>query len=64
MNLLSLRLLDGPERCVGAERCLERDLKSSRSHLTSKMVIRENYWELHLTGGVRAHLIVRYEGHT
>ena len=52
MNLLSLRLLDGPERCVGAERCLERDLKSSRSHLTSKMVIRENYWELHLTGGV------------
>ena len=24
----------------------------------------ENYWELHLTAGLRDHLIVRYEGHT
>ena len=36
LNLLSLRLLDSPGRCVGAERCLKRDLKSSRSYLTSK----------------------------
>ena len=39
--LLGLRLPDGPGRCVGAERCLKRDLKSSRSHLTSKMGLQE-----------------------
>ena len=40
-NLLGLRLPDGPGRCVGVERCLKRDLGSSRSHLTSKMVLRD-----------------------
>ena len=40
-NLLGLRPPDGPGRCVGAERCLKRDLKSSRSHLTSKMGLQD-----------------------
>ena len=36
IHILDLRLANGPGGCVGAERCLERDLKSPRSNLRSK----------------------------
>ena len=45
-NLLGLRLPDGPGRCVGAERCLKRDLKSSGSNFMSKTVLRDSYWDV------------------
>ena len=36
MNIIDLRLPDGPGRWVGAISCLKRDLKRSRSSLSSK----------------------------
>ena len=38
MNIVNLMSLNGPRGCVGALRCLEHGLKSSRSNLRSKTV--------------------------
>ena len=49
MNILCLRLPDGPGRYVGADRRLKRDLKSSGSNFTSKTVLQDSYWEFNLS---------------
>ena len=43
VNILCLRLPDGPGWWVGADRCLKRDLKPSGSNFMSKTVLRDFY---------------------
>ena len=50
VNILCLGLPDGPGWCVGADRCLKRDLKSSESNFMSKTVLRDSYWDVDLIG--------------
>ena len=63
MNILILRVPDGPGRWVGADGCLEHDLKSSRSNLRSKTVKTIILLGIPLNRDSRAHLIVGYEDH-
>ena len=64
LNILDLRLANGPGWWVGAERCLTLDLKLPRSNLWSKTVITVVSLGVQLNRDTRPHPIVGYEAYT